>query len=530
MKNLAGPRQATRLVSLAVVLAVSKMAAAQVQPQSPVVDQTQAPAPSTSQPLSFEPSVTAELIVSDNGNFGVNPGKKSEVAAIITPRLSFRRESPNLRLDGSVGFTSYTYTNNTQKDSVLPRLDVSALATLVRDWLTFEASAQTRDFLLTPLDAESQGGLSTTRFNAIQSRAVPKLAHEFGQSVRFEAVSDNSWTTYAGDSAGRLSDAYVGQHAVSLVQQPLPFGWSIKADRDDTKYDVVTLDRFTTDTARAGVEYLFANELALGVGVGRERNRFPGFSADGDTSLVSIRWRPAATTSVYAEREKRFFGSAWRLNAQHRTPLFALNASASRQLEAFQQQLLALPRGGTVSVLIDEILFGRISDPIQRAQAVQDLINRRALPSQIDQATAVYSERIQLVQAARISAGLLGVRNSFVLAVFRDRASDVPGFDNTLSTVGLVAQETRRTGTSASWNHRVSPTRSIDTEVSAVNSTGAGLFTGKAKQTRFQSVYSLILSPRTVVAFGYRFQRYSVTGDPDVSRENALIATLTARF
>jgi uncharacterized protein (PEP-CTERM system associated) len=527
MKTRATRKQMGQRALVAAACVAPCLALAQAQP--PVAEPTSAPQ-STTQPLSFEPSVAAELIVSDNGNFGVNPGTKSEVTAIVTPRLSFRRDSPVLRLNGSVGFTSYTYTNNTQKDSVLPRLDVSALATVIRDWLTLDASVQTRDFLLTPLEAENQGGLATTRFNAVQSRLVPSLSHEFAQSIRFTASSDNSWTTYAGDSAGRLTDAYVGQHTVSLSQQPLPFGWYIKADREDTKYDVVTLDRFTTDTGRIGVEYLFANELALGVGGGRERNRFPSFSADGNTSLISIRWRPQTTTSLYAEGEKRFFGNAWKLDAQYRTPLFALNANASRRIDAFQQQLLALPRGGTVAALIDEILLGRVSDPIQRAQQIQELINRRALPAQIDQATAIYSERVQLVQTERLAAALLGARNSFVVAVFRDRASDIPGFDNTLSSVGLVAQTTRRTGTSASWNYRISPTRSLDTEIAGVNSTGAGLFSGKAKQTRFQTVYSLLLSPRTVMTLGYRFQRYTVTSDPEVSRENALIATITARF
>ncbi|MFM2398699.1 MAG: hypothetical protein RL341_856, partial [Pseudomonadota bacterium] len=388
---------------------------------------------------------------------------------------------------------------------------------------------RTRDFLLSPLTAENAGGIAQSRFNAVQTRVIPTLFREFGSNIRFETSSDNTWTTFAGDSAGRLVDAFVGVHEISLVQRAQPFGWSVRAAREDTKYDVTTLDRFTTDTARAGIEYLFGNEFSVGVGGGRERNRFPGFSADGGTSYGNLRWRPAPAASLFAEVQKRFFGNEWTLEAQYRTPVFAFSARASRDLESFQQQLLALPRGGNVAGLIDDILAGRIADPVQRAQTVQDLINRRALPLQIDQATAIYSERIQLSQGARISAAILGARNSLSLTLFRNRAEDVPGFDNALGSVALVALSSKRVGATLAWNHRLSATSSLDSEVSTVNATGGGQLTGKSRQTRVQAIYSLAFSPRSVGSLGYRFQRYSLTGS-ESDRENAIFATLMMRF
>jgi uncharacterized protein (PEP-CTERM system associated) len=481
------------------------------------------------QPLSFEPSISGELIISDNGNFGIAPGQKSEVTAVVTPSLGFRRDSPNLRLNGSIGLSAYTYANNTQEDTVLPRVDVALLGTMIRDVLTVDASVRTRDFLLSPLSAENAGGIAQSRFNAIQTRVAPTLGYDFGPAVRFEATSDNSLTTYAGDSAAGLVDGYVGLHSVSLVQRPQPFGWSVRAERSDTKYDVITLDRFTTDIARVGVEYLFNNELSVGVTGGRERNRFPLFSADGSIAGINLRWRPVPATSIYAETEKRFFGNTWSMDLQYRTPIFAVNARASRDIETFQQELLSLPRRGTVAVLIDEVLIGRIPDPIQRAQAIQDLINRRALPSQIDQATAVYSERVQIVRNARVSAAIIGARNSIVLTVFQDRTGDVPEFDNELARAGLQTQSVKRIGASAAWNHRLSSVSGLDAEIATVNSTREELIAGKAKQSRVQIIYSRSFSPRSVGAVGYRFQRYALDGsDPD--RENAVFATLTIRF
>jgi uncharacterized protein (PEP-CTERM system associated) len=488
------------------------------------------PAPPKQQALTFEPSISADLIVSDNGNFGIAPGARSEVSAVVAPRLAFRRESSNLRFDGSIGFTAYAYTNNTQKDAVLPRLDVFALGNVVPDWVTLEASAQTRDFLATPLSAFSDGGLATTRFVAVQSRVKPALNHEFAQSVKLSASSDNAWTTYSGESAGLLSDTYLRQHAFSLSREPVPFGWLLSAEREDIKYDIVTRDRFTIDTGKIGVEYLFADAIAIGIGGGRERNRFPGFAADGDITFASMRWRPAAATLVTAEYENRFFGDAWSFGAQHRTQVVAFNLSASRRIDAFQAQLLALPRAGNVAQMIDEVLVGRFSDPVQRAQAVQDLINRRALPSQVDQPTAVYSERLQLAQVARASVALLGARNSVVFSVVRDRSSDVPGYDNVLATAGLLTQVTRRVLSTVAWNHRLSTTSSVDAEIAHSDSQGAGLVAGKAKQNRAQLVYSLLLSQRSVASLGYRYQEYKVTTDPNVSKENALVGTFVVRF
>ncbi|MGL4573195.1 MAG: TIGR03016 family PEP-CTERM system-associated outer membrane protein [Burkholderiaceae bacterium] len=514
---------------LASITALVLPCAANAQAASPQAPAEGAAPESTTRPLSFEPSVGAELIVSDNGNFGILPEKKSEVTAVVTPALAFRRDSPNLRLNGSIGLSAYTYANNTQEDTVLPRLDVAAFGTIVRDLLTVDASVRTRDFLLTPLSAENAGGIAPSRYNAIQSRVAPMLIREFGPNIRFEAASDNAWTTYAGESAGRLADAYTGAHQVSLRQRAQPFGWSIEATRSEAKYDSINFENFTTDKARAGIEYLFSNEFSVGLGGGHERNRFPEFSVDGSTSYVNLRWRPVPATSLFAEVQKRFFGNEWTLEAQYRTPIFALNARAWRDLETFQQQLLSLPRAGNVASLIDEILVGRITDPVQRAQTIQDLINRRALPSQVDQATAVYTERIELTQGIRISAALLGARNSLVLAVVRDRREDVPGFDDVLTSRSIDLVSGKRVGVTLAWNHRLSTISAIDSEIATTNSTSGTQFVRKAKQTRAQVIYSLTFSPRSVGSLGYRFQRYDIN-DSEPDRENAIFATLVMRF
>jgi uncharacterized protein (PEP-CTERM system associated) len=494
-------------------------------PESAAVSQQ-----STSQALNFEPAVSAELVISDNGNFGIGQEKKSEVSAIISPRLGFRRQTPDFRLDGSVGLTAYTYANDTREDTVLPRLDVLTQATLIRDWMTLQASVQTRDFLLDTLSAENQGGLTASAYNAIQSRVLPALSHEFSAGLKFDASSENSWTTYSGDNTDQLAESYAGEHKISLAQTPAPFGWFLRASRNETKYDVLVFDRFVTDLASAGVEYTFGGNLTVGLGAGQENNQFPEFSAKGDTALVSLRWRPASTTSIEAEGEKRFFGNTWRLDAAHRSALLAFNFGGGRQLEAFQEELLALPRAGTTAALIDQILAARIADPAQRAQAVQDLINRRGLPGQIDQASSVYSERIRLVQSVYVSMGLLGARNSIVLSANRERVSDVPQFNDVLASAGLSLQNGLRTGVNLAWNHRVSPTRSVDTQLALFEAEEQSTAVQRrSRQSRLQAVYSLLLSPRSVMTLGVRFQRYVLDG-ADPSNESALLATFSTRF
>jgi uncharacterized protein (PEP-CTERM system associated) len=484
---------------------------------------------SNSQALELEPAISAELEVSDNGNFGSSEAAESETTLIFSPRLNFRRQSPDWRLDGSIGLTSYTYANNTRENNVLPRLDVFTQAALVRDLLTVQAGVQTRDFLLNTLDAENQGGVADSRYNAIQTRVAPELSKEFSRGLEFEAKSENSWTTYSGDNTEQLAEAYVGDHRVSFSQTPESFGWFLRASRSETKYDVVTFDRFVTDQASAGIEYALTDSLTVGVGAGKEENTFPGFSAKGDTALVNLKWRPTNTTRIEAEGEKRFFGDGWRLDAQHRSALFVLNVTGERRLSVFQQELLSLPRSGTTAELIDQALVGRITDPYQRAQAVQDLINSRGLPTQLDQATSVYSERIQLVQSASVSLGLLGVRNSIIVSATRERAEDLSEYSAVLESAGIELQSGVRTGFSVGWNHRLSPTRTIDTELTLIDSEENIGLLRNSRQTRLQAVYALLLSPRTALTFGIRFQRYTLDG-ASASNESALLATFDTRF
>ena len=67
-----------------------------------------------------------------------------------------------------------------------------------------------------------------------------------------------------------------------------------------------------------------------------------------------------------------------RFGASNRLRRFATNLSASRSVATYPQLILQLPATGNVSGLLDAILTARFPDPVERAQQVQDLIDRQA--------------------------------------------------------------------------------------------------------------------------------------------------------
>ena len=65
----------------------------------------------------------------------------------------------------------------------------------------------------------------------------------------------------------------------------------------------------------------------------------------------------------------------------HRSPFWALGFNASRDATTFTQQVLAVPAGGNVAAVVDAAFATRITDPVQRAAAV-DAVSQTAGPSQ----------------------------------------------------------------------------------------------------------------------------------------------------
>src|SRR5207253_1791759 len=120
--------------------------------------------------------------------------------------------------------------------------------------------------------------------------------------------------------------------------------------------------------------------------------------------------------------ERRFFGTSKLVSFEHRTPLTAWNASYSKNISSFSQELLRLPPGDTAG-LLDLIFRARIPDPLERAQAVEQFLRTTGTPRFLANSLAFYTEQIFLIERLQASFALLGVRNSITFTAFRGRST-----------------------------------------------------------------------------------------------------------
>ena len=165
-------------------------------------------------------------------------------------------------------------------------------------------------------------------------------------------------------------------------------------------------------------------------------------------------WRPQERTSLSAQTEQRFFGRSWQVDANHRMPWLALNASFSRIASTYASSIGTVAQGGSLTGLFDAMLTTQIPDAADRAKAVDDLITQKKLASQLNSTRDVYNLSAQLRQNASGRMLIMGRRNTFAVGAGRVDVDPLTSYLSTLS----AASWTREYFFSTELNHQLSPT------------------------------------------------------------------------
>jgi uncharacterized protein (PEP-CTERM system associated) len=140
-------------------------------------------------------------------------------------------------------------------------------------------------------------------------------------------------------------------------------------------------------------------------------------SSDGVIYGASLQWAPSDRTNFSGVWEHRFFGSSYSVQLSHRLPRTALSASFARGLSTYPQNALSIPAGANVASFVDQAFATRLSDPAERALAVQQFLAQAGLPTTLATPVNIFATGILLQTTGSASAVLLGVRNSVAFSV-----------------------------------------------------------------------------------------------------------------
>ena len=453
----------------------------------------------------IEPAVDATLTVTDNVDLAPANQRRGDLVTQITPFVRIFEKSAHTSLTGSVGAAMLQYAR-TGSSRVDPEVSLDGLAELVERLLYVDASIQVVPSYFSPFGAQPRNLSNTTanRYIAETYRVSPYFKRDFVGGLNYELRDDNIWTRARGAPV-TTSNSYSNDLLGRVVQNPTPIGWSVEYTRNDTKFTGQV--PLLTEAERARVLWQASIEWQLSAIAGYESDRDQLSNPSGVIYGVGARWQPTDRTTVDASWEHRFFGGSYHVSFDHRTPLSVWSLRAFRDITTYPQQLAALPAGGDVSRLLNELFVSRVPDPLQRQTIVDQLIRDRGLPAVLSSPLQLYSQQVTLEQSLVGTVGLLGARNTVFVSLYRTRNEPVLGVAATGGLPDALLNSTEA-GANGVWTLKLTPLYTLTTSVDWIRTTGNGADRRESNQYTLTSVVQAPLSPVTKVFGGARYQRF----------------------
>ena len=501
-----------------VALLFTSSAGAQVysQPNIPVSPQAAA-APTLSGAGATTPiaaSFTLLETLTNNVNLAPSAARQGDLVTQLTPTLLLNERSAHTSLYGSVSVPILLYARTgAENNQVYAQANVAGSLEALEKHFFIDGSASVSQQYLTPFGAAPIGLTNATqnRYTSETYSVTPHFGGASAGGITYELRDANTWTNLSNAPAG-VNNAYTNDLTGRLVRDPAPWGWFAYYDATRVKFtDQGPLD---TQLARLALTYQVDPQLQTAVDGGYENNRYPLTSYRGPIYGVGGKWRPTERTHVEGAWEHRFFGSSYLFNFDHRMPLSVWSVNASRNITSYPQQLATLPAGGTVALLLDQLLSGTIPDPGQRQSYINQLIQNQGLPTLASAPITIYTEQISLQENASATVGLIGARNSVFLTGYYLRSQPITAAGTPLP--GFLAQNNNtQTGGDISWTHKVTPFTSLTAGVNYLRTVANEPLTGTSKQGWARAVLTTNLSRETNLYAGARYQvfRSDVSSD-----------------
>lgn len=463
------------------------------------------PAAAAAQKLKFDLLLESKLAASSNA--ARVPGGSSDLILDLNPSIRMKGQGGRLKLDLAVGFISRSYLQGTQENRADPMVDARASVEVVDGWLTVDTTASATTASSDPFAArtESPNDASPNTYRQYRTGIAPRLKRDLSPEWTLQGRADHSWLRSSDPNTliGARETTHNEDSALRIDRRALPVGLSaeVRRQRQTNPAAVRNGTVLSIDAARVGTSYRFTPTLLAGITAGREHSTYLTRDDKDDIAGVNLEWSPNERSWLRGQVEQRFFGPAFDLAFNHRSPFLVVNGSWSRQPGIAGSTLGTGQAGSSMAGLLDGLLTTRIPNPIDRATAVNRLITERGLPATLSQATEVVDQTPQLVQNAAVSLVVLGVRHTIAASLYGRSARELRR-EGELS-LGLSASDFRQRGASVVVSRRLAPTMTLSVALERSLTDGlAGQAGDYTRETKAKAELNLALAPRTQMSVG----------------------------
>jgi uncharacterized protein (PEP-CTERM system associated) len=467
------------------------------------------------------PEITLRETYTNNAFIGTSP-RRQDLVTQVTPGIRIDRRGP--RLTGHLDYqpSALFYARNSGADNLLNNLDAFGRLEAVERLFYVEALGNVTQNFISPT-APQPADLTTVTLNRIETRTFslsPYFRGELGRNVEYELRNRITSTTSDNSALGNFRMAQWTGRLASPVRL---LGWSLEyEDTDIHREDAAVRPDQESRLFRARLFWQPNESWRLSASAGQEENNFVLQQTQRETIRgVGLSWRPGPRTSADLQYEHRFFGPSRLARLTHRTRLTAWNIAYSRDTSTFQHLVLSLPPGNTAA-LLDAILTSSISDPAQRATAVQQFMRTAGTPPFLPGPASFYTQGVFLREGVEASFAILGSRNAITFSAFSVENTRVSADEVTVAEDAFrVSERFRQRGFGIHADHKLTPSTSIGATVSQTYTRpeqSASQFESRNDQSAVHLNHAV--SPKTTALAGISVNRFK-TEDPGLSNLDA---------
>ena len=422
-------------------------------------------APAVSRNTYVEGEINMRGTGTDRGRLDRESGK--DIILGVSPRLSFSSRGAQVRLNATVGVDHVRYIKHTDDDYTQPRINADVQAKVVDNLLFVDGSASLDRRSVSPYSAQSADVPSDEQVKTGIYRLSPRIDHRRPSGWNTLVQSDNTWTRRSGQQVSSDSGNTYSQNTQARFERvPQRFGPGIEGSHQTLRYEEGDEDVIRLDSARASLGWAVSPQFTAWALGGAERSRINKISeTDGDYG-ARVRWAPLERSVLTAEVRKRFFGTGFNAqwNHRHRNFGFALGGSREPVTEPDAVQL-----SGNVAQQFDAIYRSRGYSEAQREALVRATLNTYGLPANLTDPVTLRVNAPQLASTANGLLSVMGRRSVLVLsAYYRRLLSGLEAAYRIDDSHGLgsnLGRNSRDQIVSLGTNHALSPKTRVNLSV-----------------------------------------------------------------
>jgi uncharacterized protein (PEP-CTERM system associated) len=494
-----------------------------------------ASAPAAAENWRVTPSVSVRETYTNNANLAPSGQEQSSFVTSGSAAVAVRGTGARVQLSGSAAVTGQLYagdfSTNNSSNSFFVTANLLGNVEAVEKFFFVEGAVNVSQQYLSPFGPQPAGtiGVTDNRYTAAAFRVSPFIRGTFANGTTYLLRNDNIWSNlgYTQNVSGATS-SYVQRWTGRLDSPIRTFGWSLDGAATSTKFS--NQRAVTNEIVRGYLNYKPDPQVLLyGIG-GYEWNNYYLTRSDNIVYGAGGEWRPTERTLVRGNWQERFFGSEYLGQITHRNPQVAFDVNASRNITTYPQQLFAQPAGGDVAALINASLITRIPDPVQRADAVQQILLTSGLPTALQSPLNFYVQQVILYDQQSATFTLLGVRNSTAFTVFNRESEVISGGTGAAlpAPFGALNNNTQRGG-SIAYSHRLTPLTNLNATATRFQTTATAPFVGRSTTNAFLVSAGRQLGPRTDGFTGLTYTDFSSNLSSDYTAFTAFVG-LSHRF